>query len=86
MPEKVLSLKVGGGRGSSSSQVLDKCTAWLNGLPERDRRELIQLEVAYMEEEITSEYVKIRDIARDWIEDHGGERRFWECYYLDDLE
>lgn len=49
---------------------------WWNSLPEDQKKEMIQIELAWREG------VALGGIVQDWIEEHGGERDWWELWSL----
>ena len=54
---------------------LKSIATWLNSLPEHQLREFAELEEAWSHGFCTN------GINKDWIEDHGGDRRWWAVLY-----
>lgn len=55
----------------------DRCATWLRTLSERDMATLAEMNWEWYD---AAGGMVVSGVAQDWIEEHGGERRFWYCF------
>jgi len=65
-------------------RVSKEAKRWFLSLSEAQTQELCAIDYSRLQA-TSPEYINIRNVAQDWIEEHGGEREWWIQFYTDKI-